>query len=217
MDFRAGAAGAGCPHFPEIVFLITQNNPGFIPQNAFPNVPRFLIEGHTIGFVALENRHVNTVFGQLENLRQQFPRPFQGFFFEVITKAPVAQHLKHGVVVGVEANVFEVVVFARHAQAFLSVGHAARGGCSVSEEKIFKLRHTRVIEHQGGVIFGHKRGRSDNQVLFRAKKVEELAAYFGGSHGESARSSSELKIWKAVTARLWRAGIANAQSGTSKF
>ena len=67
---------------------------------------------------------VEAVLGELPDVRDQFPGPFDGFFFEIIAEAPVAEHLEKGVVIGVQADVVEVVVFAAGADAFLGVGRA---------------------------------------------------------------------------------------------
>ena len=56
----------------------------------------------------------------------QLPGPFDRFLLEVIAEAPVAEHLEKGVVIGVEADVVEVVVLAAGADAFLRVGGARR-------------------------------------------------------------------------------------------
>ena len=78
-----------------------------------------------VALVALEVGHVEPVFGQLEHLRQQFPGPGNGVLFEIVAKAPVAQHLKHRVVVGVVAYLLQVVVLAADAQALLGYRQCA--------------------------------------------------------------------------------------------
>jgi len=55
------------------------------------------------------------------------PTPIQSLRFEVIAERPVAQHLEKRVVIGVEANVVEVIVFAAGSDAS-SVCRAARVG-----------------------------------------------------------------------------------------
>ena len=55
-----------------------------------------------------------------------------GFFFEIIAKTPVPQHLKHSVVIGINPHFFQIVVFARNTQAFLGIGNAVAFGCGIS-------------------------------------------------------------------------------------
>ena len=62
--------------------------------------------------------------GNFQTFGDQFPGPVDGFLLEVIAEGPVAEHLEERVVVGVEADVFEVVVLAAGADAFLGVGGA---------------------------------------------------------------------------------------------
>ena len=43
--------------------------------------------------------------------------------FKVIAKTPVAQHLKHGVVVCIHSHLFQIVVLAAHTKALLGIGY----------------------------------------------------------------------------------------------
>ena len=64
----------------------------------------------------------------LPDFREQFPRPGDRFLLEVVAEGPVAEHLEEGVVVGVLADVVEVVVLAAGADALLRVGGPLVGG-----------------------------------------------------------------------------------------
>ena len=55
----------------------------------------------------------------LQYIYQIFPCPADGLFLEVISERPVAQHLEHGVVVGVVSHFFQVIVLAAYTQTFL--------------------------------------------------------------------------------------------------
>ncbi len=185
VNFGAGAAGTLVAHFPE-VFLFAERQNAVFGDVQFPGIEGFLVEGQVFLFVALEHRHVQAVFGNFVHLGEQFPRPGDGVFFEIIAEGPVAEHLEHGVVVAVAAHVFEVVVFAGHAQAFLGVGHAFGGRRLVAEEKILKRGHARVDEHERGVALGHDGRGGDDLVAFGREEVEELAADVAGSHVRDA-------------------------------
>ena len=104
---------------------------------------------------------------------------------EVIAKAPVAEHFEEGVVIGVEADVFEVVVFAAGADAFLGVGRARRvdrGMVVWPEKNRHELVHARVGEKQIGRIRQQAR-RRDNGMPLRFEKIEELVSDLAaGSH-----------------------------------
>ena len=80
----------------------------------------------------------------------QLPRPFDRFLLEVIAEAPVAQHLEKGVVVGVEPDVFEVVVLASGADAFLGICGARwiEAGSLLAEKDRHELVHAGIGEEE---------------------------------------------------------------------
>jgi hypothetical protein len=84
------------------------------------------------------------------DLGEQFPAPGDGLLLEVVAEGPVAQHLEDRVVVGVEADVLEVVVLAAGADALLGVGGAFPRGGLVAEEVGHELVHAGVGEQQVG-------------------------------------------------------------------
>ena len=88
----------------------------------------------------------------------QLPGPFDRFLLEIIAKAPVPEHLEKGVVIGVESDVVEIVVFASSPDAFLGVGGARRipSGLLLAEKDRDELIHPRVGEKQVGRV-GEKR------------------------------------------------------------
>ena len=79
-----------------------------------PDVPGDLVVG--VG------RGRETVGRDPQVLRQQVPGELDRLALEVVTEAPVAEHLEERVVAGRPADLFEVVVLARDAQDPLVVG-----------------------------------------------------------------------------------------------
>ena len=69
---------------------------------------------------------VKTLRRKFPAFNREFPRPLDRFLLEIIAEAPIAEHLEKGVVISVEPDVFEVVMFPSGANAFLRVGHARR-------------------------------------------------------------------------------------------
>ncbi len=102
MYFRAGAAGASFAHLPKIIPLAAGQNMAFI-DILFPVIPGFLVLLQTFPFIALKNGDIQAALIYPVNPGQQFPAPGNGLLFKVIAKAPVAQHFKHGMVVGIYA------------------------------------------------------------------------------------------------------------------
>ena len=89
-------------------------------------VVRFLIELARLARTGFVNGGVESLRRKFPALDHEFPRPFDRFLLEIITEAPVAEHLEKGVVISVEPDVFEIVMFPAGADAFLRVGHARR-------------------------------------------------------------------------------------------
>ena len=73
---------------------------------------RFIIQSQSIPLVAFENGDVEPFWVQLVDSSEQFPCPIDGLLLEIIAKAPIPQHLKQGVMVGVNSNLFQVIVLA---------------------------------------------------------------------------------------------------------
>jgi hypothetical protein len=98
-------------------------------------------------------------------------------FLEVIAKRPVAEHFEHRVVVCIDADFFQIVVFSRNAKAFLGIGDARTFRRSIAKEKFLELRHARIVEHQRRVVFEHDWRRRHDQVAFALEKIEKLFSY----------------------------------------
>ncbi len=89
---------------------------------------------------------------------EQFPCITNGTFFKIISERKVSEHFKESVVADVVADAVKVVVLAAGAYAFLrGCGTGITAGF-VAGKDIFELYHTRVGEHQGRIVVGHKRG-----------------------------------------------------------
>ena len=201
MQLGARAARAGFAHHPEIVlFVAIHDVDGGVESLAAkffrPEIPRFLVAigGIADGFVGIVDRRVETLRGKFPPLDDQLPRPLDGFLFEVVAEGPVPEHLEECVVVGVEADVIEVVVLAACADALLRVGGAGvgAGDCAcpfahvrraLAEEDGDELVHAGVREKEVRRI-GHERRAGHDGVLFLAEEIEErLADLCAGEHG----------------------------------
>jgi quinolinate synthase len=137
--FVAGAArelgrpGPRLAHHPEIVFLAPVDNMNsrvepFLFEDGGPQVVGFLIEIGGFAFSRFVNGGIKTFLRELPDLGKELPGPFYRFGLEVIAEGPVAEHLKVGVVVGIQTDVLEVVVLSARPNAFLCVG-STRVGC----------------------------------------------------------------------------------------
>ncbi len=94
VDLRAGAAGPGLTHFPEVILLVALVNMRRADVGLGPPIFGGLVIG-TDAFLraAFKYGHMQPALVELPYLRQQLPRPGDGFFLEVVAKGPVAEHL----------------------------------------------------------------------------------------------------------------------------
>ena len=118
-DFRARTAGTGVGHHPEIVGHVTS---AFVVTNAHHTLGRqtYFLSPDVVGFVVFNVDSGPEFFcRQFVNLCEQLEGPLQAVAFEIIAKAPVAQHFKEGVVTCGVTHVFQIVVLAACTQTCL--------------------------------------------------------------------------------------------------
>src|SRR6266536_5407934 len=89
-----------------------------------PMIVCFLIELTRFACTGFVNRCVEPLWRKFPPFDEYFPCPLDRFLLEIIAETPVAEHLEKRVVIRVEPNVFEVIVFSAGANAFLCVNHA---------------------------------------------------------------------------------------------
>ena len=77
-----------------------------------------------------------------------------------------------------EPHIFQIVVLAAGAHAFLRSGGAGVVALLQSQKNVFELIHACVREQQRGIIRWHQRRGMHLLVPFLHKEVEELAADF---------------------------------------
>ena len=115
---RTGTAGTRVAHLPEVVVLVTINNMVLADVLA-PVACRLVVAGKSFAVVALEYCYVQVLRVEFQYIYKVFPSHIYGAFLEVVAKRPVAEHLEHGVVVGVVTYFLQVVVLAADAQTLL--------------------------------------------------------------------------------------------------
>ncbi|GIW19066.1 MAG: hypothetical protein KatS3mg064_2223 [Tepidiforma sp.] len=107
------------------------------------------------------------------NLREQFPRPANGFALEVVAEAEVAEHFEGGEV-GEVADFFDV----GGAEAALDGDDAGRGRRLFAHELGLELLHAGGGEHGGRVADGDERPRWKEDVAAVAEEGNEGVADF---------------------------------------
>ena len=89
-------------------------------------IVRFLVKLARFAESRFVNRRVKPLGRKFPATNYEFPRPVDRLLFEVIAEAPIAEHLEKSVMIGIQPDIFEVIMFAAGADAFLGVGHTRR-------------------------------------------------------------------------------------------
>src|SRR5204863_9092954 len=126
------------------------------------------------------NGGVNSFWRKFPAPYDQLPRPLDRFLLEIIAEAPIAQHFEKSVVIGVETDIIQVVVFSAGADALLGIRNARRipDRLLVPEKNRDELVHPGVREEQVRRI-RHQRSRRHDAVFFLAKEIEKRLADLG--------------------------------------
>ena len=127
-----------------------------------------------LGFVVFaEDGDVELVLRQAVILGDQVPGELDGVGFEVIAEGEIAQHLEESVVAAGVADIFEIVVLAARADAFLGGGGAGVVALFESQEDFLELVHAGVGEQQRGVVGGEQRGTAHDAMAAGVEEVEK--------------------------------------------
>ena len=158
VDLAAGAAGAGVAHLPEIVFQAHLEDVVFGYALGNPQIVGFGVARHSA--FAIKNRHIEFALVDPKPLRRsnQLPGVGDGVFLEIVAKRKIAQHFEERMMAVGEADVFEVVVFAAGANAFLRSRGAVVVAGFEAEEDVLELVHARVGEEQRWIVGRYERG-----------------------------------------------------------
>ena len=204
-NLAAGTARARVGHHPEVVTLVA---PAFVVANADDAVcgQADLFGPDVVSLIVfLVDSGEQALFGEFVDLGQQLPSPLQAFTFEIVAKAPVAQHFEEGVVASGVAHVFQVVVLAARAQAGLDGCGADIRALVRAQKYVFELHHARVGEHQRRVIARYQRAAGDHGVAFGGKKVEKGLTNISDAHGVRSRCGSHAGSFKNDSGMGFRA------------
>ena len=155
-----------------------------------------------LGLVVLaENGDVEAVFGQAVVLGDQVPGELDGIGLEVIAEREIAQHFEEGVVAAGVADVFQIVVLAARAHAFLRGGGARVVALLEAQEDVLELVHAGVGEQQGGIVRGDQRRTAHDAVAAGGEEVEKALSDFVTCHGDSFWNGlkSNCRSWRLKT------------------
>ena len=185
---RAGPAGAGIAHLPEVVLIQARDTCGGETDVIGPN-PLGLV-------VVAVHRDPQPLPGQFQVAGEELPGEANGLSLEVVAKAEVAEHFEEGVVARGVADIFQIVVLAAGAHTALRAGCAGTGPWLQAQKHVLELVHTGVGEQQRGIVRGDQRTAGDASVLLRCKVSEESLANVEGFHsGEKNIPWSLRRPW----------------------
>ena len=102
----------------------------------------------------------------------QFPGVSNRFLLEIIAEGKIAEHLEERVVALGEADIFQVVVLAAGAHAFLAACRPRVVAFFEAEENVLELVHPRVGEEQRGIAMRYQRRAAHDFVPLVLKKFE---------------------------------------------
>ena len=178
---RARSAGPRVAHFPEVVMLVAVQDM-VSGQVLFPYRRRLAVALKALFRRTLKDSHIQVFRVDMKHIHDVFPREVDCPFFEVVAERPVAQHLKHRMVVRVVPHLFQVVVLAAHAQTFLRVRHSRELYRVVAEDNAFPWVHARIGEHQSRVVFDNHRCRGHHVMPLRSHEIQKGLTYFFTCH-----------------------------------
>ena len=190
VQLRAGTAGAGLAHHPEVILHAAVHHVhlgihALGSKQLGPHIIGLLVEltGVTLLLVRGVHGGVQALHGETPALYDKLPGPGNGLFLEIVAERPVTQHFEEGVVVGVLAHILQVVVLTTGADALLRISGAGgipRRGPHTQEVR-YKLVHACIREQQARALRHERGGRHYGMLLF-LEKVEETLANLRGCH-----------------------------------
>ena len=180
-DFRAGAAGAGVAHHPEVVGHVASALVVADADDALFGDVNFVLPD-VVGFVVFEvDGDPEPVFGELVDRGEQLPGPVDRFALEVVAKAEVPEHFKERVVARGVAHVVQVIVLAARTDALLR-GRRAIERLVQTQEVGLELVHAGVREEKRRIVLRHHRARLHHRVALALKEFEVSRTNLGCRH-----------------------------------
>ena len=172
MDLAARTARTRLAHLPEVVMLVAVQD--MVCRQVFgPDRSRLGVTLETFFLGTLKYRGIQVRRVDFQDIYDIFPCKINRLLLEIVAERPVAQHLEHGMVIGVMTYFLQVIMFAAHAQTFLAVRYTRILDRVVAQNNTFPRIHTCVGEHQRRVVFDNHWCRRYYLVTFRRHKIQK--------------------------------------------
>ena len=170
-NLGARPARPGVAHRPEIVRGGDPDDPALRQAgDPAPQVEGFVVLG--------VDRREQPVGRQAVFFRDQVPGQFDRDILEIVAERKVAEHLEEGVVPRGVADIFEIVVLAAGAHAFLRGDRPAVVALFEAGEDVLELHHAGVDEHERRVVARHQRARGDRRMAVAGEEIDKGRADF---------------------------------------
>ena len=169
INFGAGTARAGAV-LPEIVLLAEAEDMALgNADHIAPDGEGLVVGGRRL--IACKDRRIQPIRLKVDPLGagQEFPRPVDGLFLEVVTEREVAQHLKIGAVAGSVADVLNIA----GTDALLAGGDPVTGRLLLAGKVGLHGCHAGVDQQQRGIVLGDQGKAGQTQMVFGLKEVQE--------------------------------------------
>ncbi len=179
VELAARATRAGLPHRPEVVVVAGGDiAPGRHPLRRQPD----LIAPDAAGFLVVEvGGGRDPLAGDPQLDGQELPGPMDRLALEIVTEAPVAEHLEEGLVARRPPYLLEVVVLAGDAKAGLGVHRPLVVPLLLAGEHPLERHHPRVHEHEAGVVASDEGRRWHAGMAALLEEALEALADLGGA------------------------------------
>ena len=168
-------------HLPEVVMLVAIDD--MVCWDVLEPKRRSLIVAlEILALVTLEDRDIEVSRIELQDIDEIFPCHINGTLLKIVTERPVAQHLKHRMVVRVVSHLLKVVVLAADAETLLSIRTSARLRVASTQDYVLPLVHASVGKHESRVVLDDHRCAWHNSVPLALKEPLEGVTNFICSH-----------------------------------
>src|SRR4029077_4675953 len=178
VNLAARSAGTGVAHLPEIIFRTKFEDAIVRHTLPEPQVVSFGIARDSVFAFADGDVKFLLIDGEPLPRSTQLPRVGEGVFLEVVAEGEISQHLEKRVVAIGETYVFQVVVFAACAHAFLGSRRPRVVALFEAQEYVLELVHSGVGKQQRRIVRRDERRRMHLAVSFLNEEVQELAPNF---------------------------------------
>ena len=132
---------------------------------------------------------------------------------EIVAEGKIAEHFEEGVVAIGEADIFEVIVLAAGADAFLAGGGAVVVALLEAEEDVLELIHAGVGEEERGIVGGDERRAAHD---FVAALFEEAQKHFARFVAGEEVGHMSLSLSQPLSQRLAKEARRHGDSGREK-